>query len=317
MSIQILSIGKAVPEQVISNHRLSTFLDTNDEWITTRTGIKSRYIATEETLVSLCEEAVMKALHQAKLASKDIDLILCSTLCGDYLLPSLSCCILERLHISCPAFDINAACSGFIYALDVADTYISTGKATNVLIVCAEMLSKLVDWKDRSTCVLFGDGAAACMITKGTALQYLKLTATGNTQALYLPFGNGNNPFKPKKETGYINMQGQEVFKFAVSMIENQTDLALQTLHMIPDDIDYYVLHQANKRIIESARNRLNQPEEKFPVNIERYGDISSVSIPILLDEMMENGRIQKGTKLLLSAFGAGFTTGTCVMIWE
>ncbi|HCG35812.1 MAG TPA: 3-oxoacyl-ACP synthase, partial [Clostridiales bacterium] len=195
--------------------------------------------------------------------------------------------------------------------------YISTGKATNVLIVCAEMLSKLVDWKDRSTCVLFGDGAAACMITKGTALQYLKLTATGNTQALYLPFGNGNNPFKPKKETGYINMQGQEVFKFAVSMIENQTDLALQTLHMIPDDIDYYVLHQANKRIIESARNRLNQPEEKFPVNIERYGNISSVSIPILLDEMMENGRIQKGTKLLLSAFGAGFTTGTCVMIWE
>jgi 3-oxoacyl-[acyl-carrier-protein] synthase-3 len=179
------------------------------------------------------------------------------------------------------------------------------------------MLSKLVDWKDRSTCVLFGDGAAACMITKGTALQYLKLTATGNTQALYLPFGNGNNPFKPKKETGYINMQGQEVFKFAVSMIENQTDLALQTLHMIPDDIDYYVLHQANKRIIESARNRLNQPEEKFPVNIERYGNISSVSIPILLDEMMENGRIQKGTKLLLSAFGAGFTTGTCVMIWE
>jgi len=317
MSLKILSVKKSVPQKIISNEDLAKFLDTNDQWISSRTGIKNRHICTSESLVDLCEDAVKKAVEQAGIAFSDIDLVICSTLCGDYLMPSLACCVCERIKISCPAFDINAACSGFIYALDIADGYISTGKANNILIISAEMMSKLVDWTDRTTCVLFGDGAAACIVTKGNAIRYLKLTAKGDTNLLSFPVGTGNSPYKETRSNGFVNMQGQEVFKFAVTNIGQQIDLALRALDMTPDDIDYYLLHQANKRIIDSAINRLKQPSDKFPMNIERYGNISSVSIPILLDETIDSGKIKKGTKILLSAFGAGMTTGTCVMIWE
>ncbi|MDD4799017.1 MAG: ketoacyl-ACP synthase III [Clostridia bacterium] len=317
MSLKILSVKKSVPQKIVSNEDLAKFLDTNDQWISSRTGIKNRHICTSESLVDLCEDAVKKAVEQAGIAFSDIDLVICSTLCGDYLMPSLACCVCERIKISCPAFDINAACSGFIYALDIADGYISTGKANNILIISAEMMSKLVDWTDRTTCVLFGDGAAACIVTKGNAIRYLKLTAKGDTNLLSFPVGTGNSPYKETRSNGFVNMQGQEVFKFAVFMIESQSKLAFEKLNITADDIDYFVLHQANKRIIESARTRLKQPEEKFPINIQNYGNISSVTIPLLLDEMLEDGRIKKGTRLFLSAFGAGLTTGTCVMIWE
>ncbi len=317
MGLKIISTGTAVPKNSVSNAQLSEMMDTNDEWISSRTGIKSRHISTGEDLTSLCEEASTKALKKANLAASDIDMIICSTVCGDYVFPSLACCVSERLNASCPAFDINAACSGFIYALDVADGYISRGKAKNILIVCGELMSRLVDWNDRSTCVLFGDGAAACIVTEGTAVKYINLTASGNTKFLSMPVGNGNTPFAPRKEAGFMHMEGQDVFKFAVTNIGQQMELAFNALKMTPDDIDYYLLHQANKRIIDSAINRLKQPSEKFLMNIERYGNMSSVSIPMLLDETIESGKIQKGTKLLLSAFGAGMTTGTCVMIWE
>ena len=222
------------------------------------------------------------------------------------------------METNCPAFDINAACSGFIYALDVASLYLSSEKMKNILIISAEMMTKHADWADRSTCVLFGDGAGACVVTKGGALRYTNLTANGDVKLLSLKSGTGNSPFVcEKKEPGYLHMEGPEVFKFAVSMIESQARLAFETLGLSPDDIDYFVLHQANKRIIESARTRLKQPQEKFPINISKYGNISSATIPILLDEMLEEGKIKKGDKILMSAFGAGLTTGTCIMIWE
>ncbi|MGI6280460.1 MAG: beta-ketoacyl-ACP synthase III [Acutalibacteraceae bacterium] len=317
MSLKIVSVGKAVPENVVTNHKLSEFLDTSNEWIISKTGIESRHISSGETLTQLAAGAAESALLKAGITPADVDLIICSTIRGDYLFPSLSCCVSEKLSLKCPAFDINAACSGFIYALDVADGYISSGKAENVLIVCAEMMSSLVDWNDRATCVLFGDGAAACVISSGNALKYLRLTASGNTQVLNCCAGTGNNPFKEGKENGFLEMLGQEVFKFAVSKVESETALAFQKLNITADDIDYFLLHQANKRIIDTARMRMNQPAEKFPVNIQNYGNISSASIPILLDEMIEQGKIQKGTTLLMSAFGAGLTTGTLVMEWE
>ncbi len=317
MSLRILSTGTAVPENLITNDRLAQLMDTSDEWISTRTGIHSRFIATDEDLTTLCERAARTALERAGMLPSDIDLIICSTISGDYMFPSLACSVSERFSLSCPAFDLNAACSGFIYALDVADGYLSSGKAKNILIICGEMLSRMVDWTDRSTCVLFGDGAAACIVTAGSAVRYLRLTASGNTKMLTMSVGNGNSPFKPKLDQGFLKMQGQDVFKFAVTMIEQETEAALTALGMKPSDIDLYMLHQANKRIIDAARNRLGQPEEKFPVNINRYGNISSVSIPILLDEMLAEGKIMKGSKLLLAAFGAGMTTGTCMMIWE
>lgn len=317
MKLRILSTGVAVPENTVTNDRLSEMIDTSDEWIATRTGIRSRHVATGENLTELGERASNIALERAGMTPSDIDLVICSTARGDFVFPSFACCISEKLGLTCPAFDVNAACSGFIYALDVADGYISTGKAKNILLVCGEMMSRMVDWTDRSTCVLFGDGAAACVITSGSALKYLRVTADGNTRLLNMPVGSGNSPFAPRVEPGFMHMLGQEVFKFAVSSIVRETEEAFSALSITAEDIDLFLLHQANKRIIDMARSRLSQPEEKFPLNIGSYGNISSVSIPILMDELLTAGRIKKGSRLLLSAFGAGMTTGTCVIVWE
>ncbi|HPD88116.1 MAG TPA: beta-ketoacyl-ACP synthase III [Oscillospiraceae bacterium] len=317
MSLKIIGTGRALPQKAVSNDELSSFLDTSDEWITSHTGVKNRYVCTEESLTDLCESAAKKALLASGLRPPEIDLVLCSTMGGDFVTPSLACAAAERLGLSCPAFDLNAACSGFLYALDVAAAYLTCGRAKKILILSAEMMSKHVDWSDRATCVLFGDGAGACVVTAGTALQYLHLTAEGDTGILFREDGSGSSPFREKKERGFVKMQGQGVFKFAVRMIETQTKAALESLSLTADDIDYYLLHQANKRILDFAREKLGQPEEKFPSNIHRYGNISSASVPILLDELLEQGKIQKGAKLLMSAFGAGLTAGTCVMSWE
>lgn len=317
MSLKIIGTGRALPKKAVSNDDLSAFLDTNDAWISSRTGVKNRYLCGEESLTDLCEQAARKAVQKSGLGVSDIDLVLCSTLGGDYITPSLSCAVAERLGITCPALDLNAACSGFLYSLDVASAYLETGRANHILILCAEMMSKYVDWNDRATCVLFGDGAGACVAANGTALKYIRLTAEGDTKILFCETGNGNSPYQEKKERGFVHMQGQEVFKFAVRMIETQTKAALESLSYTAGDIDYYLLHQANRRIIDFAREKLGQPEEKFPTNIHKYGNISSASIPVLLDELLEERKIEKGAKLLMSAFGAGLTAGTCVMIWE
>jgi 3-oxoacyl-[acyl-carrier-protein] synthase-3 len=284
MGLKIIATGACAPEKSVTNDDLSKLLDTSDEWIVSRTGIKSRFISTGETLTDLAVQAAGIALTRAGLTVADMDYIICSTMGGDYQFPSLACCVAERMGAACPAFDVNAACSGFIYGLDVADGYLSLGKAKNILLICGEMMSKLVDWTDRSTCVLAG---------------------------------TGNNPFRENLAPGFTHMEGAEVYKFAVLVAEEESKKALDALGMAPDEIDFYLLHQANKRIIDTARTRMKQPEEKFPINIDRYGNTSAATLPILLNEMLEAGKIQKGAKLLFSAFGAGLTSGTCVMIWE
>jgi len=257
-------------------------------------------------------------LEKAGLNVNDIDLIICSTLGGDYRTPSLACAIAAELGIKGTAFDINAACSGFTYVLDIASAYLKAGKAKNILILCAELMSTQVDWNDRNTCVLFGDGAAACVVTAGTALKYLSLSAIPETTILNLPADTGNSPFITNKtERSYLQMQGQEVFKFAVNIVGKDVKQALEEMDLTPDQIDYYILHQANKRIIDSIRTKLRQPEEKFPVNINKYGNLSSVSVPLLLCEMLDAGKIKKGDTLFISAFGAGLTAGSCIMVWE
>jgi len=317
MSLKIIGLGKGIPEKCVSNDDLSSFLDTNDEWIFSRTGIKSRHVCTEETLTDLAVTAAMQAIDKSTLTVTDIGLVICTTIGGDFRTPSLACCVSERIGVECPAFDINAACSGFIYALDAASLYLNQNKAKNILIVCAEMMSKHVDWNDRSTCVLFGDGAAACVVTKGNALKYINLTTTGNSKMINLASGTGNSPFMPNSTFEYMRMEGQEVFKFAVNIVESELKQAMRALEMDVEHIDRFVLHQANKRIIESIRTKLRQPTEKFPVNIDRYGNMSSVTIPLLLFEMLENSEIKPGDILFMSAFGAGMTSGSCVMIWE
>ncbi len=319
MSLNIIGTGHCVPELKISNSDLEKFLETSDEWITTRTGIGNRRISQGETLSDLSYNAAASALNKAGLDACELDLIICATLQGDYITPSLACVLQAKLGAKCPAFDINAACSGFIYSLEVASTFITAGKANNILIVCAEMMSNIVDWSDRRTCVLFGDGAGACVVTKGDALKYIHVTAEGNTQPIFLNTHYQSTPFGNTKENApeyYLYMNGQDVFKFAVSMVEKESKLAFETLGISSADIDYYLLHQANKRIIDSARTRLKLPEEKFPINIHKYGNTSCASIPILLDEMSTEGRLHTGQRIMLMAFGGGLTSGTCVIDW-
>jgi 3-oxoacyl-[acyl-carrier-protein] synthase-3 len=318
MSLKIIGVGKGLPERRVTNDELAGFLDTSDEWITSRTGIKTRYVSTHETMTDLAAAAALQAVGSAGMSPEDIDLLICSTIGGDYRTPSLACCVSERIGAHCPAFDINAACAGFIYAIDVAAGFIAAGRAERVLIVCAEMMSHHVDWGDRNTCVLFGDGAAACLVASGNALRYIHLSTAPDTSMLHLPSGNGNSPFAAsRKEAGFFHMQGQEVFKFAVNVVEAELKRALDALAMPPEQIDWFVLHQANKRIIDFVRAKLGQSEERFPTNIERYGNISSASIPLLLAEMLEGGRIMPGDALFMSAFGAGLTAGSCVFVWE
>ena len=318
MSLKILGMGKGIPERCVSNDELTGFLDTNDEWIITRTGIKTRYLCTHETLTDLSATASKQALKNANLSANDIDLFICTTIGGDYRTPSHACAVALQIGTKCPAFDLNAACTGFVYALDVASAYLEAGKAKNILIVCAEMMSTQVDWNDRNTCILFGDGAAACIVTTGNALKYISLSAIPETTILRLPDDTGNSPFVTTKvPKSYLQMQGQEVFKFAVRIVGVDVKEALEELSLTPEQIDYYILHQANRRIIDSIRTKLKQPEEKFPINIDKYGNVSSVSLPLLLCDMLEEGKIKQGDTLFLSAFGAGLTAGSCIMVWE
>ena len=317
MGLKIIGMGSGLPQRTVTNEELAAMIDTSDEWITSRTGIKSRQICTTESLTDLCVTAGEKALKNAGLSAGDIDLVICSTISGDFVTPSQACSVAERIGTTCPAFDVNAACSGFVYVLDMADTYLSAGKAKNILLICCEQMSKHANWNDRATCVLFGDGAGACVVTNGNALKYVNLVAKGQTDILRQPTGNGNNPFADRIEKEFLHMEGQEVFKFAVSSVEYQAEKAMEALNITPEDIDYFVLHQANKRIIDSARNKLKQPPEKFPLCVQKYGNMSSATIPVLLSEMLDAGTLKSGMTIFMSAFGAGLTTGTAVMTWE
>ena len=318
MSLRIIGTGKGIPDRCVTNDEIAGFIDTSDAWIASRTGIKSRYICTSETLTDLSSAAARQAIDQAGLAPGDIGMVIASTIGGDFRTPSLASCVSERIGVRCPAFDVNAACTGFIYALNIASGFLSAGQADYILLVCAERMSAYTDWSDRNTCVLFGDGAAACVVARGDALRYIRLSAAeADTTILNLPLGAGNSPFiDGKQESGFLHMQGQEVFKFAVNVVEAEMKHALQVLGMLPEQIDWFLLHQANKRIIDSIRTKLKQPEGKFPINIDRYGNISSVSIPLLLSEMLEDGMVKAGDALFMCAFGAGLTAGSCVMVW-
>jgi len=303
--MKIAGTGKKLPQTTVSNAELAKFLETSDEWITSKTGIHSRTICKSESITDLAEAAARNALENAGLSISEIDMLICATVTGDYLMPSMACCILERFEAAkCPAFDINAACSGFIYAMDIADSFIKAGKAKNILIVCAEMMSRMVDWQDRASCILFGDGAGACVVTEGDLLKYIRVFSDAQIEPLFTKFG------------GFLQMQGQHVYKFAVKTIETEINLALSALKLTPQDIDFFILHQANARIIEGARSRLKLPAEKFPMNIQKYGNMSAASIPVLLAEMAEEGRIKKGDTIMLLGFGAGMTAGTAVLEW-
>lgn len=317
--MKILGTGKAMPSLSVTNDMLSQFLDTSDNWISTRTGIKERRLLSKEDLIELSTEASNNALLDAKLNASDIDFIICSNVANSYVTPALSCILQGNINATCPCIDINGACSGFIYALDIAESYLKTKENIhNILIVCAEEPSRFTNWKERDTSVLFGDGAAAVVVSRGNNLKAISLTTSSKVEALYYQRKLEYTPYEEKNEgNGPLVMQGKDVFKLAVTSSVSDIETVMNMAQIKSEDVKYFVLHQANIRIIDTIRQQLNQPEIKFPHNIEKYGNTSSASIPILLDEMRKSNQLKNGDVLVLSAFGAGFTTGACVIEWS
>ena len=315
--MKIIGTGRAHPAKVVTNAMLEQFLDTSDEWIKTRTGMSERRVISSEKLEDLATKAAIQAIEDAGLTPADIDYIICSNVVNEYITPSLSCIVQGAIGAKCACVDVNAACSGFIYALDMADDRLKSGKAKNILVLGAEEPTRMVDWSDRSLCVLFGDGAGAVVVTEGDGLICSRLTTTSKVDCLHYVRRLEPTPYITKEEySGPMYMNGKEVFKTAVLSSSRDIKTLLDKAGLASSDIKYYVLHQANMRIIEAIANWLKLDMSHFPTNVERCGNTSSASVPLLLDELAREGKLQKGDKILMSAFGAGFTTGACIIEW-
>ena len=319
--MKILGTGSALPKKVVTNDDLAQVMDTSDEWIKSRTGIEKRHIAVEETTTSMAVEAAKKAIEAAKISVLDIDLIICATVSSDYIFPTLACEVQAAVGAKrATAFDIGAGCSGFLFALATADAYFRTGRFHNALIMGAETLSKMMDWGDRSTCVLFGDGAGAAIVSaeKNQLLSMVQGADGESGMALKCDNRPVNNLYRQlgAQTYSYTEMNGSEVYKFAVRTVPTAISEALEQAEVPADDVKLYLLHQANRRIIEAVAKRLGQPLDKFPMNLQECGNISAASVPILLDKVCRDGMLQAGDKIVLAGFGAGLTWGACVLEW-
>lgn len=315
--MRIAGTGSVLPKKMVTNDMLSQFLDTSDEWIRTRTGVVSRRVISDEKLEDMAIEAARKALENAGIEAKDLDFIICSNVVNEYVTPQLSCIIQGGIGATCPCIDINCACAGFIYAVEIAESFYKAGTVRNVLVVSAEEPTRMTDWNDRRTCVLFGDGAGAAVLTPGDNIKSIKLSASSATDKLWQYRLLQPTPYITKEEVDVpLQMKGQDVFKFAVKAAGKDISRTLDEVGMKAGDVDHYLLHQANIRIINAIQEYLDQPKNKFPVNIEDHGNSSSSCCPILLDECNRNGLLKKGEIIAMSAFGAGFVSGAMLLEW-
>ncbi len=323
---RITGTGASVPNRVLTNAELAQMVSTSDEWIVTRTGISERRIASDDQATSdLAEGAARQALEAAGVDPHDLDLILVNTVTPDMFFPSTACVLQERLGASrAAAFDLLAACAGFVYGLSVADAYLRAGVMRNILVIGADTLSKVVDWSDRGTCVLFGDGAGAVVVQRTTAdpaILSTHLYSDGSKgRQLIIPGGGSRQPASQKvvdEKLVTIRMpNGNEVFKTAVRSMEEAAIAALKANGAEVSDVDLFISHQANARIIYAVAERLDLPRERIYMNIDRYGNTSAASIPIAMDEAVRVGRLKRGDLLLLTAFGGGFTWGSALIRW-
>ena len=302
----------------MTNEEMSRLVDTSDEWIVQRVGVRERHICTTETTGYLAENAALAALDMSGVRADELDMIICATVSSDYASPSLACIVQQAIGATCPAMDIGAACSGFIYMLDTAAGFFARKKVKKMLIVGGERLSRIVDWTDRSTCVIFGDGAGAMVLAEGDGYISSKLFAKGGDAVLRIPLPEVTTPFHEAKQgRPYIYMNGQETFKFAVNAMSTDILDVTREAELAPEDISLFFPHQANVRIIDAAARKLGLPKERFCKNIDRYGNTSSASIPMLVDEVNREGRLKKGDYTVMCAFGAGLSSGACVVRWE
>lgn len=321
-NVEIASIGAYLPPLVVTNHKISEFVETNDEWIVQRTGVSERRISEGENTSDIATKAAEVALERAGLNPEDLDLIIVATISPDMFIPSVACIVQSNLNADKAAcFDISVACSGFVYALEIANGLMQSMNYKNALIIGAEVLSKVTDWTDRATCILFGDGAGAAVIKqserKGIIKSYLRSEGKKGS-ALTIGGANIDTPFSKEKTLNdkFIKMNGREVFKFAVGAIEEAVNEVIKDTNVSLEEIKYIVPHQANSRILELAAEKLNLDKEKFYLNLDKVANTSSASVPIALNEMYEKGLLNKGDKLILVAFGGGLTYAASLIEW-
>ena len=318
---KMIGFGLYTPKNLVENERLQEFLETSDEWIRTRTGVERRYISLDENTSDLAVEASKKALSQARLSAEEIDLIIVATVTPDNFTPSTACIVQDKLGAkNAWAFDINAACTGFIYALKLGRSLIRSGEANNALIIGAETLSKALNWEDRGSCVLFGDGAGATVLTsteEDCGIKCVNVKSDGSKgDSLVIQGLPLNSPFKDGREVSenYINMNGREIFKFATKVMEESIVEILEKENIKIEDIAAIIPHQANLRIIDYVVKRLGIPREKFITNLQNYGNTSGASIPIALCESIDEGNLKKGDNIIMVGFGGGLTWGAALI---
>lgn len=320
MTMKIIGTGSCAGNYKVTNQDLERIVETSDEWIRTRTGISSRYISSGEGISVMAAKAAENACVQAGISPKDLDLILLATSTPKHCFPSEACQVQGAIGAEhAAAFDISAACSGFIFALHTANSFLLSGIYRNALVIGADELSKIVDWSDRKTCVLFGDGAGAVVVQAAEEGRFCSRIGSDGSRGDILTCTartGGNFITRQTPKLGYTAMDGQEVFKFAVKKVPECIAQLLQENGTEAEEIRYYLLHQANERIIEAVAKRLKEPEKKFPMNIAQYGNTSAASIPILLDELNRNGQLLRGDKLVMAGFGGGLTWGAALLEW-
>ena len=320
MTTRIIGTGSYVPEQIVTNGDLAKIVETSDEWIRSRTGIGARRIATADSTSHMAACAAQEALKQSGVKPEEIDLILLGTSSPDYCFPNGACEVQGMIGaVNAACYDISAACTGFVFALNTAHAFISSGLSKTALVIGSDVLSKLTDWTDRNTCVLFGDGAGAVVVkADSTGILGMNMHSDGTKGGVLTcgPRTNGNFLMGKKPELGYMTMDGQEVFKFAVKKVPECIRQVLDDSGVAAEQVKYFVIHQANYRIIESIAKRLKVSVDRFPVNMEHYGNTSGASVPLLLDEINRKGMLEAGDKIVFSGFGAGLTWGATLLEW-
>ncbi len=317
MSFRIIGTGSYVPEKVVTNFDLAEVIDTSDEWIKQRVGISERHISTDESAAEMGYKAALNALEMSNVKPEELDLIIVASISNDTICPTAAGTVQKLLGAKCPAFDVNSACSGFLFAIDTAAGFFARGKVKKALVVGSERMSRIIDWNDRGTCVIFGDGAGAAVLEEGDGYLESKIATYGGDDVIKIPSGTDASPYYNKEtEAAHVFMDGQETFKFAVNTITSEIQEITEKAGLSVEDIKYVVPHQANIRIIQFASKRLGLPMEKFFVNIEKYGNTSAASIPMALDELNRTGDLKRGDIIAMTAFGGGLSSATCIIKW-